>query len=227
MSSTTTPATVQLNVGGTKYTVSKALIEQYPTTMLARLVSDTWQIDPAQEIFIDRDGDTFRYVLGYMRDLKVHLLKQASKDAVRLELAYFGFENVPNDAIKNSFSPSEAVEYFNMQKKRMKKHHNDTLLMIRSQVKALKTVEYHEIMAHYCFRQYCLDGSLTGIDVRSVADEPDDVDSSILCLNLCLKAYGLRCIHWRQVRCSVTLHRLHPMTVDLEVWKEQLTNPSS
>ena len=41
--------TVNLDVGGTKYRVSKSLIAQYPNTMLARLISDTWNNQEEQE----------------------------------------------------------------------------------------------------------------------------------------------------------------------------------
>jgi hypothetical protein len=35
--------------------------------MLGRLVSDTWNDDPEKEVFIDRNGDIFPYVLDYLR----------------------------------------------------------------------------------------------------------------------------------------------------------------
>ena len=35
--------TIHFNVGGTKYEVSKSLIETYPDTMLATMISDRWQ----------------------------------------------------------------------------------------------------------------------------------------------------------------------------------------
>ena len=55
---------VIFDVGGKMYTVSRSLIEEHSDTMLARIVSKTWQEDPDSTVFIDRDGDTFRFVLG-------------------------------------------------------------------------------------------------------------------------------------------------------------------
>jgi hypothetical protein len=54
---------VRLNVGGARYDISRTLIEGYPDTMLASLISERWQEDPTTEIFIDRNGQRFQYVL--------------------------------------------------------------------------------------------------------------------------------------------------------------------
>ena len=63
----TTP-TIRLDVGGKVYRVSKSLLKTYPDSMLARLVSDTWNPEAKQEIFIDRDGARFPRVLDFLRD---------------------------------------------------------------------------------------------------------------------------------------------------------------
>ena len=91
--------TVKFDVGGTKYTVSRSLIDAYPATMLARLVSETWQKDPKEEIFIERDGLRFRCILDYMRDQKVHVPINTTKASVLQDLEYFGFEHIPDGAI--------------------------------------------------------------------------------------------------------------------------------
>jgi hypothetical protein len=83
------------------YKVSRSLIEMYPDTMLARLISEEWRGDVIQEVFIDRDGTRFQYVLDYMRDQKVHLAMNVSKDSILMELEYFGFANVDGDSIDN------------------------------------------------------------------------------------------------------------------------------
>jgi len=55
--------TVKFNVGGGKYRCSRDLIaNQYPETVLGKLVSETWQSNPEETIFIDRSGDMFAYV---------------------------------------------------------------------------------------------------------------------------------------------------------------------
>lgn len=90
--------TVKFNVGGTRYEVSRSLIEEsYPDTVLARMISDTWQSDPDATIFIERDGDRFRFVLDYMREQQVHLPPTVSKVSVLNELNYFGIEADPDE----------------------------------------------------------------------------------------------------------------------------------
>ncbi|CAB9525465.1 expressed unknown protein [Seminavis robusta] len=105
---------VRLNVGGTKYKVSRSLIETYPDTMLAKIISKTWQHDPNSEVFIDRDGERFRYVLDYMRDQKAFVAMNVSKASIIKELEYFGFENVPDNAVDCSGANLEAAEHMIM-----------------------------------------------------------------------------------------------------------------
>jgi hypothetical protein len=88
-----------LNVGGTRYEVSRLLMEMYPDTMLARLISDEWSGEDDQEIFIDRDGPQFQYVLDYMRDQKATLAMNINKESILTELEYFGFIDVPSESI--------------------------------------------------------------------------------------------------------------------------------
>lgn len=64
---TDSPRTVKFNVGGKVFETTLSLIDQHEDTMLARLVSDTWQEDPSKSVFIDRDGDIFAQVLNYLR----------------------------------------------------------------------------------------------------------------------------------------------------------------
>ena len=68
-------APIKFNVGGTRYEVSQSLLDRFPESMLARICSETWQegvtsedTDGKGEIFIDRNGERFQYVLDYMRD---------------------------------------------------------------------------------------------------------------------------------------------------------------
>ena len=51
--------TVKFNVGGRHFEVSRALIYEHSDTMLGKLVSDTWNEDPEEAVFIDRNGDIF------------------------------------------------------------------------------------------------------------------------------------------------------------------------
>ena len=60
--------TIKFNVGGKHFEVSRDLMEAHSETkMLGKLVSETWQQDPEETVFIDRDGDIFAHVLNYLR----------------------------------------------------------------------------------------------------------------------------------------------------------------
>ncbi len=54
----------RLIVGKVQRTVEAGL---HTHTVLAHLVSNSWQEDPSKLVFIDRDGGTFWLVLNYFR----------------------------------------------------------------------------------------------------------------------------------------------------------------
>ena len=60
--------------------------------MLAKSASEEWLKDESEEIFIERDGSTFRHVLSYMRDGKVILPVTEPKKSFVDELTYYGVE---------------------------------------------------------------------------------------------------------------------------------------
>ena len=105
---------VTFNVGGRMYQVRRSFLDAFPNTLLARAASKEWRNDDDEgstttctaSIFIDRDGERFRYVLDYMRDGKVHLPLTESKAALLHELQYFGFEDVDGDSLVNATSSS-------------------------------------------------------------------------------------------------------------------------
>mmetsp|Transcript_559 Transcript_559/g.742 ORF Transcript_559/g.742 Transcript_559/m.742 type:complete len:217 (-) Transcript_559:54-704(-) len=82
----------KFDVGGTRYKVSRSLLELHPDTMLFTSASERWQEGPESEIFIERDGTRFRFVLDYLRDGKVTLPVTESKEAFIAELEYYGIK---------------------------------------------------------------------------------------------------------------------------------------
>lgn len=60
-------AIVKFNVGGRHFEVSRTLVDGNSETVLGKLVSDTWNDDPAKAVFVDRDGDIFAHILNYLR----------------------------------------------------------------------------------------------------------------------------------------------------------------
>lgn len=146
-------ATVRFNVGGTNYQVSRSLLEQYPNTMLFRMVSDTWLdvtniYDGAEKepIFIDRDGERFRYILDYMRDgQQVNLPEYVSKGGLVKDIEYFGFENVDTNTIKQ---PPSVSMYAKSRKEMETKEAN------------LSTLLECSTLVHYCFLRWRFSGEL-------------------------------------------------------------------
>ncbi|KAL7556391.1 hypothetical protein ACA910_010864 [Epithemia clementina (nom. ined.)] len=107
--------TVRFNVGGTVFEVAQSLLDQFPTTMLARMASETWHQKTTQHepIFIERDSKRFRYVLDYMRDGKVMMpYGVATLESMEAEFAYYGFDRVSSDAIHiSSYPVYDSVDY--------------------------------------------------------------------------------------------------------------------
>lgn len=83
---------VKFSVGGTRYEVAKSLVDGHPNTMLVRMASDQWHDDPEAEIFIERDGEHFKYCLSYLRDGKTRLPITINKEAVLEDLGYYNIE---------------------------------------------------------------------------------------------------------------------------------------
>lgn len=101
---------VTFNVGGVVYQVRRSLLETFPNTMLARSASKQWTDgDNEKPIFIDQDGQRFRFCLEYMRNGNVQLPSTESKVALLNDLQYYGFENVDPDSINDSRDIAEAV----------------------------------------------------------------------------------------------------------------------
>jgi len=95
---------VKFNVGGHRYEISRSLLDQYPDMMLTKSASEQWQKDPNAEIFIERNGARFQYVLDFLRDGVVDLPVTESKSALVNELEYFGIDTSNVDAINDSKS---------------------------------------------------------------------------------------------------------------------------
>lgn len=99
-SSSSSRATVTFDVGGThQYKVSRTLLDQYPSSMLAKICSETWQQGATTTenqgegtIFIDRNGERFQYVLDFMRDASVELPTTIPRAQFIKDLEYLGID---------------------------------------------------------------------------------------------------------------------------------------
>eukprot|EP01064_Diplonema_japonicum_P011843 TRINITY_DN192_c0_g1_i1.p1 TRINITY_DN192_c0_g1~~TRINITY_DN192_c0_g1_i1.p1 ORF type:complete len:185 (+),score=43.25 TRINITY_DN192_c0_g1_i1:73-627(+) len=98
-------AHVVLNVCGMKYEVLVATLLNSPETMLGGLV-DKWNETgefsdssaTTREIFIDRNGERFQYILDWYRDGKIVLPPHVSYEAFLSDLQFFG---LPTDAVQS------------------------------------------------------------------------------------------------------------------------------
>lgn len=101
MNKTMSP-TVLFNVGGHQYRVSRSLLSSFPNSMLARASSsDMWYKDEGSEIYIERNGQRFQYVLDYLRDSEVYLPMTECKQAFISELEYCNID-FDEDSIHSS-----------------------------------------------------------------------------------------------------------------------------
>lgn len=208
---TTTQGTeiLKLNVGGTKYEVSRSLIEKYPDTMLARLISDRWLEDPEQEIFIERNGFCFQYVLDYMRDNRAFPLT-VSVASVLQELDYFGFDDVPEGAVDGKSArvttaknmAAYAEEYRGLhsslvfQKSELEKRLGQEIARVEQQL-------LYESIAFKIFQK---------MTEQLVLDKEHEYDfKEPLCLTMLngiLSKYGIKCVIFRNVGYSKTFYSL-------------------
>ena len=193
----TSPDVIRLNVGGAKYEVSRSLIDTYPTTMLARMVSETWHQDSSNEIFVDRNGQRFQYVLDYMRDQKVCLPMGVSTASIVKELDYFGFENVPADAIDGSVANWEAAEHVKM----VYGEYKDSIEKLEESMRMTEIERDLAMWAHRCYQEFMCTGKgrITFKEANEKSYKPafqrlnfDRKGLSLECFKSKLAKYGLK-----------------------------------
>lgn len=103
--------TIKFNVGGKHFEVSRALIEQTPESMLAKMITEKWKKEPDELIFIDRDGDKFAHVLDYLRYGSIELPPAIPQTMFKRELDYYGIP--ANDTSIKDISIAEVIRKFN------------------------------------------------------------------------------------------------------------------
>jgi hypothetical protein len=90
-------------VGGARLNTSRAVLTKVEDSMLGRMFGRCdamLQSDPEDgSIFIDRDGERFRLILDFLRDLDgshmqrtICALSEAAQESMMKELDYFGLE---------------------------------------------------------------------------------------------------------------------------------------
>jgi hypothetical protein len=169
-----TATTARLNVGGVHFEVSRSLIAKHDSSMLARLVSDTWQADPEAIIFIDRDGETFRHCLAFLRYGRVSLPLTVARDAFLRDMDYYGIEvdasliGVAGPVVQGATCVLNGRKQINMETIAMQ----DEIKGLQENLETLDRTTQAEIaglrlriasldLTDELFARYSLDGSLT------------------------------------------------------------------
>ncbi|CAB9496770.1 POZ domain-containing protein KCTD8 [Seminavis robusta] len=200
--------TVKLDVGGTVYKVSRSLIESFPGTMPAKLVSKRWttRADDDTMIFIDRNGDRFQYVLDYMRDNEVHLPLSVPKAAIVKDLEFLGFTNIDTNSIHDGAASAEAATQI---AKCEALYQKELELCHRTVQRFQKKITYLNI-AHACFLSYSKCGHLLStefylgdysLNLMTLKDEInsafDNFDRTLF--DECLIIHGLKYVSHRPI----------------------------
>ena len=73
-------STIQLNVGGHRFTRSLHTPTKDPNSRVAAMFSGKFEMKPSEDgaFFIDRDGTHFRFILNYLRNGKLTLQEGAT-----------------------------------------------------------------------------------------------------------------------------------------------------
>ena len=95
-------STIQLNVGGHRFTTSLQTLTKDPNSMLAAMFSGKFEMKPSEDgaFFIDRDGTHFRFVLNYLRTGKLTLPKGATfLDELAEEAAFYHIQGILDELV--------------------------------------------------------------------------------------------------------------------------------
>ena len=98
------PSIIDLNVGGHIYTTSLSTLTKYPHSMLGVMFSGRIPVarDSKGNFFIDRDGQTFRFILNFLRSSKLRVPSDPQDREQLIEEADFYQIEPLIDAIKAS-----------------------------------------------------------------------------------------------------------------------------
>lgn len=90
---------VRLDVGGTLYTVNNETLMKFPESMLSKMAIERRRfsisdVDFLEPIFIDRDGDRFKYILDGYRDGAILIPRTVAVGSLEKDLIFFGLSKV-------------------------------------------------------------------------------------------------------------------------------------
>ena len=96
----------KFNIGGISYVISDELLRGFPDSKLAHLNSPILN----DEVFIDRNGELFQYILNYMRSRSFHILPYDSSllELISIEAEYYGISRLVS-ICQSSLSDKERI----------------------------------------------------------------------------------------------------------------------
>ena len=132
--------TVQFNVSGRHFQVSRSLIEQHPDSMLGQFLTS----DDPGTIFIDRDGDIFAQVLNYLRYGSIILPANIPREMFLRDLEFYEIVCDDQEAVQSASDTQ--------------KHNDKDYLELVAQLRAVIEVEitgpnHHPVYAHGYLKQ--------------------------------------------------------------------------
>ncbi|GAX25731.1 hypothetical protein FisN_14Lh051 [Fistulifera solaris] len=171
---------VRLNVGGTRYEAARETLTRLERSMLASLIAGTWKEGNGQnEIFLDRDGKLFAYILAYLRSDRVYVPDLSVQSALRDEFQYFGI-----DADMSKVSVTDDFVTINELGKEIKRSEKSNLQKAKK-IAAIK--ESYRLVGEFSVR-----AETQGLFLRHDID--DDVDTELL--RACLLSRGLHVVNY-------------------------------
>ena len=99
---------IRLNVGGERYTTTRATVTRCPDSMLGKMFGGTMatSIDEHGCFFIDRDGPMFRYVLNFLRSGRLSLPADFNQlDLLADEADFYQLEDLIKEISRLRASP--------------------------------------------------------------------------------------------------------------------------
>lgn len=211
-----TSKTVKLNVGGKHFEVSRNLIVKDDTdTMLSRLVSDTWLEDPEKEIFIDRDGDIFSYILNYLRQGEIMIPETMSMDQFLKDLDFYGITIIEGSVKKDSeFCNKLLTDVLEKRKQYITAKNEletiEDMIEEQSQYSAIAMLLWGHFcknanVKHECQLEASYSKDLCGqcYFINKKLIKMNMYDESLL--NKYLKKYGLKVTDWGNYPCALKL----------------------
>ncbi|PIK46367.1 putative potassium channel regulatory protein-like [Apostichopus japonicus] len=113
--------TVYLNVGGNLYTTTLSVLKSDQESFIGKMFSrkpSEWTIDRNGNVFIDRDGSLFRYILNFLRDDQLIVpTKFAEFDLLLQEAKFYKLKKL-EDAILQLMSCRKIIVFLQVVKPR-------------------------------------------------------------------------------------------------------------